>query len=256
MAQLTANGIPFVTDFMNGGHESYVWRKNLHDYLRTVAFRQTSTAVSVEGASVTATVTPGTTEPTAPTGAVQFSAGGVPLGAPVALSSGKATLAVPSTAEATSITATYSGDRFYNASTGTAAYESSSSTGTVGGTVPATLALTLGTPAAFGAFTPGLTKDYTATQSVSVTSTASDATLTVSDPSSTSPGHLVNGTFSLANPLLAAGAALPATVHTWDAPTTNESVTVPLTQHIGADEPLRTGSYSKTLTYTLSTTTP
>ncbi len=28
--------------------------------------------------------------------------------------------------------------------------------------VPATLALTLGTPAAFGAFTPGIAKDYTA----------------------------------------------------------------------------------------------
>ena len=33
--------------------------------------------------------------------------------------------------------------------------------GGVGGTVPATLALTLGTPAAFGAFTPGVAKDYT-----------------------------------------------------------------------------------------------
>ena len=34
--------------------------------------------------------------------------------------------------------------------------------GGAGGTVPATLALTLGTPAAFGAFTPGVAKDYTA----------------------------------------------------------------------------------------------
>ena len=33
-------------------------------------------------------------------------------------------------------------------------------TGGVGGTVPATLALTLGTPAAFGAFTPGVAKTY------------------------------------------------------------------------------------------------
>ncbi len=33
----------------------------------------------------------------------------------------------------------------------------------VGGNVPATLSLTLGTPAAFGAFTPGLAKEYTAT---------------------------------------------------------------------------------------------
>ena len=37
-----------------------------------------------------------------------------------------------------------------------------STTGTVGGTVPATLSLTLGAPASFGAFTPGVAKDYTA----------------------------------------------------------------------------------------------
>ena len=35
--------------------------------------------------------------------------------------------------------------------------------GDVGGTVPATLSLTLGAPATFGAFTPGVAKDYTAT---------------------------------------------------------------------------------------------
>ena len=34
--------------------------------------------------------------------------------------------------------------------------------GTVGGTVPATLALTLGAPASFGAFTPGVAREYTA----------------------------------------------------------------------------------------------
>ena len=33
-------------------------------------------------------------------------------------------------------------------------------TGGAGGTVSATLSLTTGTPAAFGAFTPGLAKDY------------------------------------------------------------------------------------------------
>ena len=37
-----------------------------------------------------------------------------------------------------------------------------STTGTVGGSVPATLSLTLGAPASFGAFTPGVTKDYDA----------------------------------------------------------------------------------------------
>ena len=43
------------------------------------------------------------------------------------------------------------------------AFSTTDATGTVGGTVPATLSLTLGTPAAFGAFTPGVAKDYFAT---------------------------------------------------------------------------------------------
>ena len=34
--------------------------------------------------------------------------------------------------------------------------------GGVGGTVPPTLSLTLGAPASFGAFTPGVARDYTA----------------------------------------------------------------------------------------------
>ena len=42
-------------------------------------------------------------------------------------------------------------------------------------------ALTLGTPATFGAFTPGVAKDYDATTTANVISTAGDATLTVSD---------------------------------------------------------------------------
>jgi hypothetical protein len=33
-------------------------------------------------------------------------------------------------------------------------------------------------------------------------------------------------------------------------------VTIAFKQHIGATEPLRTGSYTKTLTFTLSTTSP
>ena len=69
--------------------------------------------------------------------------------------------------------------------------------GDVSGSVPATLSLTLGTPATFGAFTPGVARDYTATMTANVISTAGDAALTVADPSSTATGHLVNGTFSL-----------------------------------------------------------
>ena len=36
----------------------------------------------------------------------------------------------------------------------------------------------------------------------------------------------------------------------------NDAVTIGLRQHIAANQALRTGAYSKTLTFTLSTTTP
>ena len=82
-------------------------------------------------------------------------------------------------------------------------------------------------------------------------STAGDATLSVADPSSVATGRLVNGTFALATPLQGLG-----TIKTWAAPTSNESVPITFKQSIAANEPLRTGTYSKTLTFTLSTTTP
>ena len=66
----------------------------------------------------------------------------------------------------------------------------------------------------------------------------------------------MNGTFALPQPLLAAGQPLPATVKTWSAPTSNEAVPVAFTQPIGASDALRTGTYSKTLTFTVSTTSP
>ena len=130
----------------------------------------------------------------------------------------------------------------------------------MGGTVPATLSLTLGTPAAFGAFTPGVARDYFATTTATVISTAGDAALSVADPSSIDTGKLVNGSFALAQTLQAGVggtyAPIPATVKTWNGPTSNEAVTIGFKQSIGANEPLRTGTYSKTLTFTLSTTNP
>ena len=68
--------------------------------------------------------------------------------------------------------------------------------------------LSLGTPAAFGAFTPGVAKDYTAATTANVISTAGDATLSVADPSSTNTGKLVNGTFALPQPLQATASSL------------------------------------------------
>ena len=95
-------------------------------------------------------------------------------------------------------------------------------------------------------------------------STAGDATLSVADPSPTNTGHLVNGAFFLPQKLQAGtgtafapvgGSAAPTTVKTWTGPTSNEAVAVNFRQSIGANDALRTGAYTKTLTFTLSTTT-
>jgi hypothetical protein len=104
-----------------------------------------------------------------------------------------------------------------------------------------------------------------ASTTATVVSTAGDATLAVADPSSTATGQLVNGTFSLPQALQAnaggpfarvGGSTSPTTLKTWSAPTSNEPVTIAFKQSIAANDALRTGSYSKTLTFTLSTTTP
>ena len=108
------------------------------------------------------------------------------------------------------------------------------------------MSLTLGAPATFGAFVPGVANDYTATSTANVISTAGDAALTVSDP-----GHLMNGTFSLAEPL-----RVSFSKSAWTAPVSNDRVDITFKQLIKANDPLRTGTYSKTVTFTLSTTNP
>jgi hypothetical protein len=139
----------------------------------------------------------------------------------------------------------------------------------VGGTVAATLSLSLGAPASFGPFTAGVGKDYDASTAANVITTAGDAALSVADPSSNSTGHLVNGAFSLpsalqakatnaANPTSAFGAVSgnPLNLLAYNNPASNDTVTLTFRQTIGANDALRTGTYSKTLTFTLSTTTP
>jgi hypothetical protein len=135
-------------------------------------------------------------------------------------------------------------DHFYDASGNCSDY-GTDVPGGAGGTVPATLSLTLGAPATFGAFTPGVDKSYTASTTANVITTAGDATLTADG------GKLTNGAFTLAEPL-----QIAFSKSTWNAPAANDAVTIGFTQHIGATEPLRTGSYSRTVTFTLSTTTP
>lgn len=146
-----------------------------------------------------------------------------------------------------------------------------SATGDVGGTVPPTLALSLGPAASLGAFTPGVARDYTTSLTANVTSTAGEAQLSVQDPIANATGKLVNGAFALAEPLQARatnasnpsaafaplrGDGSPLALLRYAGPVSNDAVTVGLKQSIGASEPLRTGRYAKTLTFTLSTTSP
>jgi hypothetical protein len=137
--------------------------------------------------------------------------------------------------------------------------------GSVGGSVAPTLSLTLGAPASFGAFTPGAARDYDASTTATVVSTAGDAALSVADPSANATGRLVNGAFSLAQPLQVKATGPfsplrtdggPLAVASYDAPVSNGTMTLGFRQTIGANEPLRTGAYAKSLTFTLSTTTP
>ena len=149
--------------------------------------------------------------------------------------------------------------------------DTTSVSGGAGGTVPATLTLSLGASPSFGPFTPGLAHDYSVGMNATVLSTAGDGALTVADPSGTSTGHLVNGAFALPSALQAkaaspagtggtfadvGGSANPTSLLTYAGPVSNDPVAVTFQQHIGNTDALRTGSYSKTLTFTLSTTNP
>jgi hypothetical protein len=144
-------------------------------------------------------------------------------------------------------------------------------TTTVGGTVPATLSLTLGGPATFASFVPGVARDYDATATANVISTAGSAALSIADPSATATGRLVNGGFSLPSALKAratsaagtgaaladvGGSASPTALLAYAGPVSNDAVSLAFRQSIAASDALRTGAYSKTLTLTLSTTEP
>ena len=135
-----------------------------------------------------------------------------------------------------------------------------------GGTVPATLSLTLGPPASFGAFTPGV-----------------DARLHGLDDGERDldrrrrgalgrrPEHLEHGQARQRGVRAPAGRCRPtrtaartrrSAARQPDAAADvrrarrNDAVTIGFKQSIGATDALRTGTYSKTLTFTLSTTNP
>jgi hypothetical protein len=56
--------------------------------------------------------------------------------------------------------------------------------------------------------------------------------------------------------MFGAVSATPLALLTWSAPVSNDPVTLEFKQAMAAADALRTGAYAKTLTYTLSTTTP
>ena len=85
------------------------------------------------------------------------------------------------------------------------------------------------------------------------------------------PGHLMNGTFVMPQALQASATSLggtggafaavgssasPTHLLSYSGPVSNDPVTLNFRQAINQTDALRTGSYSKTLTFTLSTTNP
>jgi hypothetical protein len=131
------------------------------------------------------------------------------------------------------------------------------------------LSLSLAAPATFSPFLPGLAQAYETSVLATVTSSARDSALSVADPSSTATGRLTNGAYSLTqaleararnaanqNTAFAPVSGSPLTLLTYPEPVGTDSVTIGLRQTILATEALRTGLYSKTLTFTLSTTMP
>ncbi len=150
---------------------------------------------------------------------------------------------------------------------------------TVGGDVPSVLMLSLpattgsfANGASFGTFVPALARTYETALAATATSTAGNAALSVSDASTTAPGHLVNGAFSLPSPLnvraidstnptqayapMIEATSTPTTLFSWTGPFTSDLLTLGFRQAIGATDVLRAGNYNKTLTFTLATTTP
>jgi PKD repeat protein len=136
--------------------------------------------------------------------------------------------------------------------------------------VPLVLALGIGGSASVGAITPGVAGEYTASVTATVTSSAGDAALSVSDPDTANTGRLVNGSYSLAQPIQVratntanpntvfapvTGSASPLALLSWSRAISSDPVAIGFKQLVGANETLRAGNYGKPLTFTLSTTT-
>ncbi len=141
-------------------------------------------------------------------------------------------------------------------------------TGKVSSVIPSTLGLTVN-ELKLPAFIPGVSQTYTGTTTASVTSSWPNAALSVYDPDPTNGtnGRLMHaggsiiprdmdvlnsaGSFSaIGNP------SSPDTIATWATPVANAAQTITMRQVIQTNDVLVSGEYAKTLTFSLSTTTP
>ncbi len=133
----------------------------------------------------------------------------------------------------------------------------------VGADVPLVMSLEITGTANIGPLVPGVARDYTASLAAKVTSSSQTTSLTVVDPSTNAPGHLVNGAKALPQALqIAAGGPFapiggtPVLLKSWSDPTASEPVGLEFKQPVAATDALVSGHYSKRITLTLSATTP
>ena len=111
--------------------------------------------------------------------------------------------------------------------------------------VPGTLSLTLGGPATFGAFVPGVQREYTANTFLTATSSLHASELTVE------LGHMANGPMSLPEPLRA-----DLSQSRWSGPIAEERVDVTFRQLVKATDRLFEGTYAQRVRFMLSAITP
>ncbi len=138
------------------------------------------------------------------------------------------------------------------------------SPGTVGGTVPATLSLTLGAPAVVrrvhARASRGTTRRRRRANVIRPRVTRRCRSPTRAHRHGPSGQRRVHAAAAAAGQVgdafASGGARRPDAAASWSAPVSNDAVTIDFKQSIGANDALRTGTYSKTLTFTLSTTTP
>ena len=108
------------------------------------------------------------------------------------------------------------------------------------------LDLHLSIPAGFGTFTAGVTRDYTTTVAATIDGTG---TLRMADLSGTATGHLAGASGALPQPIQAGGQPLTSPLRL---PVTDGTTTIEFKQPIAATDVLRTGTYTKRLTFTLT----